>query len=268
MRHLFVVTRRSFASSYRVLRSPQAESSTVDVERIRHFFGDSKVSAITGQFTEQIVADLLVDAGFTSFPIPYKVLPRVKMELSNRLWTESKDLIFGELDALVSGPTSAVENLISTCPTHCINDDQLCAPAPFKIVVLEVKSTVVTLLSTLKEFKDKGRKQNLKDDAPSLWWLLQTLPEPLHKVLFLNGGQRSKNFILNGGNSTNTDESEAWHELRKAKVSIFYKQSFTLEWTTDLSNAVEAQASEIKTQASEIKTLQAAVKRLLDEKKP
>lgn len=230
------------------------------MERIRHFFGDSKVSAITGQFTEQIVADLLVDAGFTSFPIPYKVLPRVKMEFSNRLWTESKDLIFGELDALVSGPTSAVENLISTCPTHCINDDQLCAPAPFKIVVLEVKSTVVTLLSTLKEFKDKGRKQNLKD-APSLWWLLQTLPEPLHKVLFLNGGQRSKNFILNGGNSTNTDESEAWHELRKAKVSIFYKQSFTLEWTTDLSNAVEAQASEIK-------TLQAAVKRLLDEKKP
>ena len=101
----------------------------------------------------------------------------------------------------------------------------------------------------------------MKDDAPSLWWLLQTLPEPLHKVLFLNGGQRSKNFILNGGNSTNTDESEAWQELRKAKVSIFYKQSFTLEWTTDLSNAVEAQAGEIK-------TLQAAVKRLLDEKKP
>ena len=134
-------------------------------------------------------------------------------------------------------------------------------------VVLEVKSTVVTLLNTLREFKDKVPKQNSKDDTPSTWWLLQPLPEPLHKVLFLNGGQRSKNFILNGGNSTNTNESEAWHELRKAKVSMFYKQSFTLEWTTDLSNAVEKQASEIKTQASEIKTLQAAVKRLI-EKKP
>jgi hypothetical protein len=138
-----------------------------------------------------------------------------------------------------------------------------------------VPITVATLLSTLKKFKDKGLKQNLNDDKPSLWWLLQTLPEPLHKVLFLNGGQRSKSFILNGGNSTNIDESEAWHELRKAKVSIFYKQSFTLEWTTDLSNAVEMQASKletqackIETQASELETLKAAVKRLIDEKKP
>ena len=67
----------------------------VDLERIKFFFDDPKVTTVTGQFTEQIVSDVLLEAGFSSFPVAYDVIPRVKMELPNRLWTERKDLILG-----------------------------------------------------------------------------------------------------------------------------------------------------------------------------
>jgi hypothetical protein len=214
----------------------------VDSERIRNFFSDSKVNAVTGDYTEQIVADVLVEAGFRSFPIPLNPLPRVKFELPNQLWTESKGKILGELDALVIGPSSAVSALRILCPVHQINDDDLLLDAPEnKIVAVEVKSTMVTLLTKLSDFdgdgmaiiKPKPKKtpktaqqtKNQETEAESKsaekapYWLMQAAP--MHKMVFLNGGQRSKNFILSGGNSTNKEEREAWHSLRKAKVSLF-----------------------------------------------
>ena len=230
----------------------------VDLERIKHFFNDAKVTLVTGQFTEQIVSDILVEAGFSSFPVVYDVIPRVKMELPNRLWTEQKDLILGELDALIQGPSSSVGALITMCPVHCINDESLITPAPFKILAVEVKSSIATLLSKINEVEKAAKKsadrqrQNEEDvqgKQKSLpYWLLQSLAEPLHKVVFINGGQRSKNFILRGGELRNDEERKVWHMLREAKVSLFYKQSFTQEWTTDLSNAVENQGATIENQ--------------------
>jgi hypothetical protein len=62
--------------------------------------------------------------------------------------------------------------------------------------------------------------------------------------------------------------------LREAKVSLFYKQSFTLEWTTDLSNAVENQGAMIEHQNVKfehqnvkIAELNALVQSLLDAEK-
>ena len=236
----------------------------VDLERIKYFFSDAKVTAVTGQFTEQIVSDVLVEAGFSSFPVAYDVIPRVKMELPNRLWTEQVDLILGELDALIQGPMSSVSSLIALCPVHCINDDSLLAPAPYKILAVEVKSSIATLLSKISEVEKAAAKKSAKrqkqdgedevqgEQKPLPYWLLQNVAEPLHKIVFINGGQRSKNFILRGGESSNDEERKAWHMLREAKVSLFYKQSFTLEWTTDLSNAVENQGAMIKQQNVEI----------------
>jgi hypothetical protein len=232
----------------------------VDLERIKYFFSDAKVTAVTGQFTEQIVSDVLVEAGFSSFPVAYDVIPRVKMELPNRLWTEQVDLVFGELDALIHGPMSSVSSLIALCPVHCINDDSLLTPAPFKILAVEVKSSIATLLSKISEVEKAAAKKSAKrqkqdgedevqgEQKPLPYWLLQNVAEPLHKIVFINGGQRSKNFILRGGESSNDEERKAWHMLREAKVSLFYKQSFTLEWTTDLSNAVENQGAMIEHQ--------------------
>jgi hypothetical protein len=261
----------------------------VDLERIRYFFNDAKVTLVTGQFTEQIVSDVLVEAGFSSFPVEYDVIPRVKMELPNRLWTEQKDLILGELDALIQGPSSSVSTLITMCPVHCINDDSLLAPAPFKILAVEVKSSIATLLSKISEVEKAAKKSadRQKQDGedvqgkhkPLPYWLLQSVAEPLHKVVFVNGGQRSKNFILRGGESDNEEERKVWHMLREAKVSLFYKQSFTQEWTTDLSNAVENQGATIEHQnvkienqgamiehqASNIAELKALVQSLLDD---
>lgn len=64
----------------------------VDLEEIKYFFNNEKITLVTDQCTEQIVSDILVEAGFSSFPVAYDVIPRVKMELPN--------LILGELDAL------------------------------------------------------------------------------------------------------------------------------------------------------------------------
>jgi len=128
----------------------------VDLERIKYFFRDAKVTAVTGQFTEQIVSDILVEAGFSSFPVAYDVIPRVKMELPNRLWTEQMDLISCELDALIHGPMSSVSSLTALCPVHCIHDDSLLTPAPFKILAVEVKSSIATLLSKISEAREFG----------------------------------------------------------------------------------------------------------------
>lgn len=220
-------------------------------------FFQERVMLTTDQFAEQTVSDILVEAGFRSFPVAYDVIPRVKMELPN--------LILGELDALIQGPSSSVGALIAMCPIHCINDDSLVAPAAFKILAVEVKSSVATLLSKIREV-DKAAdrlKQDLEDvlgmQKSLPYWLLQDVAEPLHKVVFINGGQRSKNFVLHGGESFNDEERRVWHMLLDAKVSLFYKQSFTQEWITDLSNAVEHQGATIE-------RLEALVQSLLDDK--
>ena len=266
---------------------------TVDLERVKYFFNDPKVSTVTGQFTEQIVSDVLIEAGFSSHPIPLNPLPRVKFELPNQLWTDGFGSLMGELDALVAGPSSAVSTLCDLCPVHLINDDDLLLASPeYKILAVEVQSTMVTLLSKLSEFDgagmatskakksskrspDSAKEQSAEEGKKSVkkapYWLLQ--PLHIHKVVFLNGGQRSKNFILSGGDSSNKEEREAWHTLRQAKVSLFYKQSFTLEWTTDLSNAVEHQAAKLEHQsaklghqADEVKALRVLVQSLIDGK--
>ena len=91
------------------------------------------------------------------------------MELPNRLWTERKDLILGELDALVQGPSSFVCALLTICPIHCINKDSLIAPAPFKLVAVEVKSTVASLLSKLQAERGKeGGRGNKNKKERSL----------------------------------------------------------------------------------------------------
>ena len=189
----------------------------------------------------------------------------------------------GELDALVQGSLSSVNTLMEMCPVHCINDDSLLAAAPFKILAIEVKSSVATLLSKISEVEKAAKKaadrkkqegEDVEGKQETLpYWLLQSLAEPLHKIVFINGGQRSKSFILRGGESSNDEERKVWHMLREAKVSLFYKQSFTQEWTTDLSNAVEHQGatiehqgSTIRMQASDIADLKALVASLLADK--
>lgn len=228
-----------------------------------------------------------MEAGFSSFPVAYDVFPRVKMELTNSLWTQQKDLVFGELDALIHGPVSSVSSLIALCPVHCINEDSLLTPAPYKILAVEVKSSIAALLSKISEVekaaakkaavsrqKQDGEDEVQGEQTPLPYWLLQNVAEPLHKIVFINGGQRSKIFILSGGESSNDEERKAWHMLREAKVSVFNKQSFTLEWTTDLSNAVENQGAMIKQQnvkiaklTADIAELKALVQPLLDAEK-
>ena len=46
-------------------------------------------------------------------------------------------------------------------------------------------------------------------------------------------------------------------------MSLSYKQSFTLEWVTDLSNAVDKQAGNIAVQAGETAELKGQVEKLL-----
>jgi len=216
---------------------------SVDIERVKYFFNEQKVSTITGSFMEQLVADILVDANFESFPIPYeqeqnKQIPRVKLEIPLRLWSNRTDSALGEFDALVIGPPGATKKLTQLCPIHCINDDKLLDPSTSTILLAEVKATAGTLISKIEEAEKKGK----------IYYILQDTSPVVHKALFLNGGQDSKNFILHGEFSTNEREKAVWHKLKAANVSLFYKQSFTQEWITDLTSMIERQKVHIERQ--------------------
>lgn len=218
----------------------EADNSKIGFfDSVKYFFSVAKVSEITGQYTEQIVADVLQEAGFKPYPIAYEYSPRLEFKLRN-------DSKLGEIDALVQGTLADIHRLVAACPVHFISDDLLLFSAEPKILAIEVKATAVTLLGDLKDAKKKkGGK----------YWLFENRDHGPYKAIFINGGQHSKNFILHGGNSAIKEEQELWHDLRAANVSLFYKESFTLEWVSEFSLMVDKQAGEIEKHAGEISLL-------------
>lgn len=198
-------------------------------DRVKYFFSEAKETEMTEQYTEQEVADVLKEAGFKPYPIAYEYSPRVEFKLPH-------DSKLGEIDALVQGTVADIHRLVAACPVHCISDDLLLFTAEPKILAIYVKATAATLLGDLKDAKKKkGGK----------YWLFEHRDHGPHKAIFINGGQHSKNFILHGGDSAIKEEQELWHDLRAANVSLFYKESFTLEWVSEFSLMIDEQAGEI-----------------------
>jgi len=194
------------------------------------------VSEITGAFTEQVVADKLVEAGYRSFPIQYgdskPLIPRVKFELPVQLLTDQKDRVIGEADAMVIGDAESFSKLKIMCPVHMINDDRLNESGP-KVLIVEVKATAGALVQKFTDFKKKDK----------LYWLLRDTgtADFVSKIVFVNGGEASKQFVLYGDKSKSSDDRYVWKTLKKEGVSIFYKQSFTQEWVVDIASTLEEQ---------------------------
>jgi len=173
------------------------------------------------------------------------------VKIPAKLWTNRPSPSLREYDAMVIGDLAARKKLAQLCPTHSIHDETFLQMPGMRMMLVEAKATAATMLSSLNvsirstEKTDKG-----------VHWLLEEQPpgsESLqHKVLFLNGGQDSKNFIINGGSSAIESERLTWQALKKAKVCVFYKQSFTLEWISDFSAASEKQAQKLTHQESEL----------------
>eukprot|EP01036_Dinobryon_divergens_P030478 gene30478-39725_t len=61
------------------------------------------------------------------------------------------------------------------------------------------------------------------------------LVEAKHKVLFVNGGEDFKAWVMHGGDSPKKSERDAWLALKERNVSLFYCDSFSQEWVSDVS---------------------------------
>jgi hypothetical protein len=230
----------------------------VNLEQIKFLISDLEHATASPLSS---VSDVLSLAGFGSIiPVAHNVIPRFKMQLPRGPWAEHNESI-NEFDALVQGSWSSVSALTTICNIHCINDDQLLAQTPFKILVVDEKSSVATLLSKIGEDEkaagmiiapNEVEPNGHSEEQSPPYWILQSVAEPAHKVVFISGGQRSKNFILRGDVSSNDEERKAWHMLREAKVSLFYKQPSMQQWITEISNAVQIQAANAKLQSAMI----------------
>ena len=245
----FITIQQKKSVTYKRMRryvSLKPGSDSVEyLDRIKYFFRDGKVSATTGAFMEQIVADKLTDSGFVSFPIPFNIIPRVKFELPVQLWTVQKDPILREADGVVSGNKYNFEKLKQSCPVHVVSGDAFTDKTE-RVLIVEVKATAATLVQKVLSFKD--------DD----YWIFRSFGRSaglLSKAIFVNGGEASKQFVLHGGDkSSNIEDRKVWNEIRKAGISLFYKESFTQEWISDLSNTVVRQKTELADQDSKLAT--------------
>ena len=70
-----------------------------------------------------------------------------------------------------------------------------------------------------------------KHEANKEYWIFEDTGFPYcHKVLFVNGGEDSKNWVMKGGEFPDASARNVWNALADSNVSIFYRESFSQEW--------------------------------------
>lgn len=121
-------------------------------------------------------------------------------------------------------------------------------------------------IDNIKRYKTSPNENEGYVVDEDYWLLLESSTSFEHKILFVNGGVESKNWVMNGGSSTELSERVAWMALEAKNVSLFYCESFSQEWVLDMSGNL----MRLKTQNEEIKKelcdLQKSVQSLLAER--
>ena len=134
----------------------------------------------------------------------------------------------GEIDCVVCGDNEAWSRLLQLCPyshpRHSMGSNAV------KLFLVEAK---VSKSEFIERIKMKGTETYTVDN--NYWLLLEPLTIFEHKVLFVNGGEDSKAWVMHGGDSPKKSERDAWHALKERNVSLFYCESFSQEWVSDVS---------------------------------
>ena len=138
-------------------------------------------------YMERLVADKLTDAGYATFPFHMDVIPRVKFELPDQLWTSQKDTLIGEADGIVRGNHLNFNKLKLSCPIHVINN-RILEEDGERILIVKVKATAATFIQKIKEF----------DKNNNTYWIFRDTGL-IATILYVNDGEASKRFVLHGG---------------------------------------------------------------------
>lgn len=232
------------------------------------YFGSGKAGEVVGTLYERRVFNTLISCGYQRFPIkkiegsptvtlggpsPFNKIPVTHTTPTAPACTQPDANLQGEVDALVCGNESAFKALCKACPYNHIHP----ISSNDHILVCEAK------VSSTEAIKKMYKKGAVKSD----YWIFDNSFPISFNVLFVNGGEESKEWVANGGNSSNASAKAVWDELNRCKVSIFYRESFSHEWVTDTSKALECLSQKVTELKDELETSKTAIERLNEELK-
>lgn len=216
---------------------------------ISQFFASGEVGGQVGELFKKNVADTLTRSGYSRFPLSrLDGTPNVALGVRNELLEGDEPnhpSIY--IDSLVYGNSDSLKVMLTLCPVHTV--DPRLKEAEDHILVCETKASSKEAIKSLSASSH---------DANLDHWLFEPGCKLAHKVLFVNGGEDSKEWVLRGSQSTNRSDRNVWNALVAANVSIFYRESFTQEWVIQMSKSLEATnvklgATEAKLEATEVR---------------
>ena len=175
----------------------------------------------------------------------------------------------GEIDCVVCGDNEAWSRLLQLCPYS--HPRYSMGSNAVQLFLVEAK---VSKSEFIERIKLKGVETYTVDI--NYWLLLEPSTIFEHRVLFVNGGEDSKAWVMHGGDSPMKSERDAWHVCAKREECL-YCESFSQEWVSDVSgkliqqgdkitqqgDKIVQQGDKIEEQGQEIRELKASVQLLL-----
>ena len=193
------------------------------INLISQFFSIGNIGSKVGELYEKNVSDTLSRSGYQRFPI-IKLDGTLNVTLGSgkEYFSEKPRNPYGEIDSMVCGDQQAFKQLRTLCPYCSIREPFHAADVQHHILVCEAKTS----------YKEAVRKMSTsKHEANKEYWIFEDTGFPYcHKVLFVNGGEDSKNWVMNGGKFPDASARNVWNALADSNVSIFYRESFSQEW--------------------------------------
>jgi hypothetical protein len=205
------------------------------------FFKMGRVGSLVGELYEYNVSGTLNRAGYERFPL-HEIDGAPSVQVDGKMDTGLlvdylPKPLQGEVDSLVSGDPDCWDNLKKLCPYHQIRREF----SDEHILIVEAKAS----------FKTAVRRMSKTDKEDSYYSLLNkaTASRLSHKVLFINGGEDSKNWVLNGRMASGID-GEIWTKLEEAGISLFYRESFCQDWVVSMTKEI----TEMKRDLADLKS--------------
>ena len=248
---------------------------------IQQFFQNGEIGERIGSLFEATVSSTLMRSGFKPWPLHDLAVGNLSVNIGGqrkkRFQIPDENIIDnpnnrkqGEIDCVVCGDNEAWSRLLQLCPYS--HPRYSMGSNAVQLFLVEAK---VSKSEFIERIKLKGVETYTVDI--NYWLLLEPSTIFEHRVLFVNGGEDSKAWVMHGGDSPKKSERDAWHALKERNVSLFYCESFSQEWVSDVSgkliqqgdkivqqgDKIVQQGDKIEEQGQEIRELKASVQLLL-----
>ena len=235
---------KTFARMKISTRTVESENIKADHDNlsyfIQQFFKNADIGERVGSLFEATVSSTLLRSGFKPWPLHDLAGGNLSVNIGGQRRKQFQipdDKIIdnpnirkqGEIDCVVCGDNEAWSRLLQLCPYSHPRYSSMGSNA-VQLFLVEAK---VSKSEFIERIKMKGVETYTVDN--NYWLLLEPLTIFEHKVLFVNGGEDSKAWVMHGGDSSKKSERDAWHALKERNISLFYCESFSQEWVTGVS---------------------------------